>query len=247
MNPFVIYNWKTYIDSPDDAVALAGALDGSDKVTIVICPSALHFSVVAGVVVDKKISFGAQDISESADHPQTGSLSGEQIVQSGASYVIVGHAETRAAGVTNSVVAGKMVHAFSAGLIPIVCLSEQEKIDSEEHPGEEVVAQLKDILTTTKNVVPNTEEGAPSFVVAYEPTAYIGADSALAPDKIKDITSLLRDVLENFTMPNIPVIYGGSVAVENVEGIFQHSGTDGFLVGRAGCDSKTANTITSSL
>ena len=246
MKPFVIYNWKTYVSSVSDAVTLAGSLRGSDEVTSVVCPSALYLLVVADALDDERITLGVQDVSASAEHPQTGNLSGAQVKDVGALYVLVGHAETRAAGVTNGAVADKAEHALSSGLIPVVCLSEQKDKEGESD-GEEVSEQLQEILSRIKYRLTGEENRAgPPCIVAYEPTAHIGADSALAPEKIKAVTSRLRGILQLGDVSGVPVIYGGSVAVENVKSILQDSGTDGFLIGRAGVQSETANTILSS-
>ena len=245
MKPVLVYNWKTYITSKNDAATLAGALEGSDDVTVVACPSALHMTAVAEVL-DANVLLGAQDIAVSSDHPQTGSLSGAQLRDVGASYALVGHAETRATGVTNGAVGYKVVHALASGLTPIVCLSEQ-KDDADQNPGIEVSEQLKEIIDISGDSFTQQKNMMYSFIVAYEPTAYIGAEDTLAPEKIKYILDLLRAVLQQHTLQNTPVIYGGAVNVENVREILRVSGANGFLIGRAGTNTDTANTILRSL
>ena len=241
MNAVLVYNWKTYISSADDATALVNALEESSSVEVIVCPSSLHILSVASAMKKKTTSLGAQDISMLADKPQTGNLSGVQLVASGVSHVIVGHAETRASGVTNMMVAAKMLHALSAGLVAVVCLSEQG--DDAESNGEEVVRQLEDIFRVS--------EGGAVFdsriIIAYEPTAHIGAKDALAPEKIKRVVDLLRDTLSRYHLAETPVLYGGSVNAENAEGILESAGADGFLLGRASVHADTANVILRSL
>ena len=38
MKSVLIYNWKTYITSDDEALALANTLDDSDSTEVVVCP-----------------------------------------------------------------------------------------------------------------------------------------------------------------------------------------------------------------
>ena len=246
MKPFLVCNWKTYVVSTDDSVVLTNALEGSDDVTVVVCPSALHTASVCRAIGDKNILLGAQDISVSVNQPQTGNLSGVQLRDAGISYTLVGHAETRAVGITNRMVADKTVHTLVSGLIPIICLSEQ-KNNGNRKAGEEVSEQLEDIVGATGDMLMQKKGASYSAVVAYEPTAYIGAEDTLAPEMIKHILNLLRGVLQKYNLRNIPVIYGGSVNLGNVEGVVRIAGADGFLLGRAGVHADTTNMILHSL
>ena len=247
MKPVLIYNWKTYIVTINDAVALAGALGGSDNVEVVVCPSALHTLAVAETIHKKNISLGAQDISISADNPRTGNISGAQAEAAGMSHAIVGHAETRAAGVTNTMVADKTYHALMSGLIPIVCLSEQSDDESDNGEGEEVSQQLEEIVRRNEEILQKKSGNKQRIIIAYEPTAHIGAQDALAPKKIKHTTKLLRAVLIKYAIQNTPILYGGSVNTENAEGIMETAEANGFLLGRASTNAETANTILHSL
>ena len=241
MKPFLVYNWKTYITTASDAVTLADALEDSDRVEVVVCPSALHTQDVAKAIHGKNIALGAQDISISPDNPRTGNISGAQAAAAGMSHTIVGHAETRAAGVTNPMVADKTQHALLSGLTPILCLSEQEGDGNSS--GEEVAQQLEEVLRLNKENLQKKPNNAPRIIVAYEPTAHIGAQDALAPEKIKHTTGLLRTVLSKNSIPDTPILYGGSVNMENAEGIIETAGANGFLLGRASTNAETANTI----
>ena len=246
MKSLLVYNWKTYVASVNDSVALADALANTDNATVIVCPSALHIPFVAETIADKKMALGAQDIAVSADKPQTGNLSGVQLLDLGISYTLVGHAETRAAGVTNNMVADKTVHALTSGLTPIVCLSESND-DGDQNSGEEVSEQLEHIVGAIGGLSVQENEGGHSFIIAYEPTAYIGAEDALAPEKIKYILGLLRGVLRKHTSRDVPVIYGGSVTIKNAAEILRTADADGFLLGRASVTADTANTILHSL
>ena len=228
MQHTLVYNWKTYVPSEDHAQKLVGALEPS-AATIIICPSAVHIPSVRESIQQKGMHLGAQDINVSRETPQTGALSGEQIHNAGARFVIIGHAETRANGVENTAVVRKVEHAIHYNLTPIICLSEQKK--NKEHPGDEVVAQLEEII----------ESGVPlkNVMLAYEPTAYIGAEKPLDTPTIQGIVGRLRDTIPHTT----PIMYGGSVTKENAETIIRDGGVDGFLLGRASVNAEQANSI----
>ena len=245
MKPVLVYNWKTYITTTDDAVALIEAFESADTVEAVVCPSALHTLAIAESARKKNIALGAQDISVSADTPQTGNLSGAQLTAVGISHSIVGHKETRTTGVTNAMVAEKILHAITAEIVPIICLSEQN--DDAQDDSEEIVEQLEEIVQSIASTLQKESDPQPRLIIAYEPAAYIGANDALAPEKIKHIVDLLREVVQRHGLHDVPIIYGGAVNSENAEGIIDIAGVDGFLLGRASTNAETANTILRSL
>ena len=76
-------------------------------------------------------------------------------------------------------------------------------------------------------------------MLAYEPTAYIGAEKPLDTPTIQNIVGRLRDTIPHTT----PIMYGGSVTKENAETIIRDGGVDGFLLGRASVNAEQANSI----
>lgn len=240
MKHVLIYNWKTYITSTDDAIALAGALEDSDSVEVVVCPSTLHTTAVAKAIQKKNIALGIQDISTTADNPRTGNISGAQASNAGITYAIVGHAETRASGVTNTMVADKVHHAFLSNLTPILCLSEQN--ESEHESDKEIAQQLEEVLQQNNEHL-QKPDNKQRIIIAYEPTQHIGAQDALAPEKVKHAIDMIRKIVQQYTVQNTPVIYGGAVNTENAEGIIEIAGSNGFLLGRASTNASIANTI----
>ena len=230
MRSLIVYNWKTYITSEEGAVALASSLR-THRAGAVVCPSAVHIPAVRDALSDESVYIGAQDISVSADMPETGSQSGEQLRALGVRYVIVGHAETRRNGVTNAAVARKAAHALQSDIVPVICVSEGG--DDEERTGDAVVGQMEEIVRE----IPESS----AAVVAYEPTRHIGADRALETETIRAVVTRLREVLAPRT--DIPVLYGGAADPSNAEDIVRNGGVDGFLLGRAGVDAQSADAV----
>ena len=232
MNPYLICNWKTYLISEREAVSLAEKLAEPSGVTAAVCPSSLHLGAVSGILEKKNIAAGAQDIGVSAEAPQTGRLSGGQIRAAGGRYVLVGHAETRRNGVTNAMVAEKAHHAHSAHLVPVICLSGSGGGMSEE---DEAAAQLEELLTESFDAVKHG-------ILAYEPSDRIGAEEALPAKHIRRIALRLREAAGDHGAA-VPVLYGGSVNADTASDCVVRGGVDGLLLGRAGTDAESVNTI----
>ena len=115
-------------------------------------------------------------------------------------------------------VAEKIHHALLSNLVPIVCLSEQD--DNEHRENNEVVQQLEEILEQNKEDLQKLNNKQ-HIIIAYEPTQHIGAQDALAPEKVKRIVEMIREVIQKHKLQNTPIIYGGAVNTENAEGIIE--------------------------
>lgn len=186
MRPLLVFNWKTYIATKADAVLLATDLKGMLDERCIVCPSSIHLHSVAAVLRDTGVAVGAQDI---AVHPdvQTGSASGGQLRDAGASHCIVGHAETRRYGVSDRDVAEKVANAHRSSIIPIVCVTNADQL---------------------RAVAPALEDSA---IVAFEPEQYIGAQEAMPVDEIMGTGEELRSIHD------ATLLYGGSVDGNNVK------------------------------
>ena len=232
MQPFLVYNWKTYISSRDVASSLLRSLSPSSSVTQIICPSAVHLSFISSQLRSKLLHLGAQDIATSSESPHTGRSSGDQLVAIGVEYVLIGHAETRATGVTNASVLKKIHHALSSSLIPIICLSSPGS--DHEHSMTATIAHLEEICRSLSNTSP--------FLLAYEPTAHIGADHALSPHAVSRSFQQIRSTLTSFSL-SAPLLYGGAVTPSNASELFREGTADGFLLGRASVDAEAVRQI----
>ena len=231
MKPILICNWKTYIQSEQAAKELIEAIEPSEKADIVVCPSTVHIAAVEDSAKEKGIYLGAQDISISPEKPQTGRVTGAQLKDLQATHALVGHAETRANGVTNTMVAKKAQHALMANITPIICLSEQEK---GKKAGEEVLKQLEEIISELQKE--GCKEKIHRSIIAYEPTEYIGADAALSPNAVRDIVKGLRNTLAKKGYEEMRIIYGGAADETTTGTLLREGKVNGFLLGRAGSD-----------
>lgn len=228
MQPLIYCNWKTYILSENDAVALATILKQINDVTIAVFPSALHISSVGRLLADSSVILGAQDISRNSSKPHTGRVSGEQLTAIGVTHALVGHIETRNNGVTDAMVVEKVRHAHETGITPVLCVNDSD--------GHDVVKQVTDALHGTS---------APS-VIAYEPADRVGADAALDPATIHTVSDAIRGALSD-SAPDTPILYGGAVDEATARSIIEEGGVDGLLIGRASVHKESIKNICASI
>jgi triosephosphate isomerase len=177
------------------------------------------------------VSLGAQDLSIELGGSFTGSVSGAMLKNCGAKYVIVGHSERRREGDTDGIVGKKAFTAISTGLIPIICIGEE----SRDPEG----LFLKHVADSVRNIFANIPENLLSkIIIAYEPVWAVGKsyDTVLSTVQIHEmiifIQKTLAEMFEKKNVMSIPIIYGGSVDLENAKTILGDGEVRGLLIGR---------------
>ena len=139
--------------------------------------------------------------------------------RAGASYVILGHSERRAAGESNKLVKAKAQAAKQAGLVPIICVGETE---SQREKGD----AIKVVLAQLKGSVPKLKD----YVVAYEPVWAIGTGKVPSVGDINEV----HDAIRGHVGESIRILYGGSVKPANAKAILALKNVNGALIGGAG-------------
>lgn len=199
--------------------AAAGDRLGCD---ILVCPPATLLSEIGGILAGSGIELGGQDCHAAPKGAYTGDISAEMLADLGCSYVILGHSERRHGhGETDAVVRGKIVAAWRAGLVAILCVGETQR---QRQAGEAVEA-------VSSQLVGSMPEGAnaASLVVAYEPVWAIGTGLTATTDDIAAMHAEIRSRLPSGTR----ILYGGSVNPKNAGAILGLPEVDGALVGGA--------------
>lgn len=236
----IVANWKAYVDDAARAKKLftkSKELLRTVRCTIVLAPPAPFLGTLA-TNNRSKIKFAAQDFSLSEGGAQTGETTAAAYKAAGAAYAIVGHSERRAMGDTADVVAEKLASAIKHGLIPILCLGENERDDKGRY-----LNFIREELTSALTALAPRERS--KVIIAYEPLWAIGkiATSAIIPNDLAEMTLYIRKVLAELipgkSSTRSLVLYGGSVEPENVHPLASGSGIDGFLVGHASTDPET--------
>ena len=234
--PLVVGNWKNYVSSLKEGKKLVKDIEKKLprdlKAEVVLCPPFTLLGELSRDYRGSRISFGAQNVFyETGAH--TGEVSAELIKDTKAKYVIVGHAERRAQGETDDIVAKKVGAALDTKLTPVVAVGESER-DKDGHYLKELE---ESVLASLSLVGP---EALKKIVIAYEPVWAIGAPLPPNGRTIRETIIFIRKVLATRYPRNdvlkVRIIYGGAVGEETVDELVAESGANGFLPGRASVD-----------
>lgn len=256
--PLIAGNWKNNIDHLH-AIALVQKLAWTlrdadhdfDDVEVAVFPPFTDLRSVQSLVAADRlpITYGAQDLSVHDNGAYTGEISGAFIAKLDARYALVGHSERRQYHhETDEVVAQKTIAARRNGLVPVICVGETADDLEAQGPAAVPVAQLSAVLETIAADLDGVEPDAAPLVVAYEPVWAIGSGQAASPEQAQQVIAHLRAAVADSLTPtlgeaqaqawaaSVRVLYGGSVAVDNVAGFLAQPDIDGALVGGASLD-----------
>ena len=225
-------NWKMNGVTADlaQAQALSAALSAEPAAArVALCPPATLIERMSRVLADGSVELGGQDCHANASGAFTGSVSAAMLKDAGASLVIVGHSERRAAfGETDADVAAKAQAAVAEGLEPIICVG--ETLDQRQ-AGDAVAVVTRQVLGS----VPASLAGT-TFAVAYEPVWAIGTGLTPTLEQIGEIHAAVRAALVEKLGEagrGVPILYGGSVKPSNAAEILAVAEVGGALVGGA--------------
>ena len=121
-------NWKMNM-LPSQVHAFADELrdampERTNGCSVVLCVPATHLGALSREK-QRRISVGAQNISQFVSGAHTGEVSVDMIADLGAKYCIVGHSERRADnGDTDELVHDKIRLLLDRGITPILCVGE---------------------------------------------------------------------------------------------------------------------------
>ncbi|MDR1151831.1 MAG: SDR family oxidoreductase [Bifidobacteriaceae bacterium] len=200
-------------------VGLAGAA-AYRGVEMAILPSFPLLEVAADLLEGSGIALGAQCVAASADGAQTGEVTAALLAEIGCRYVEVGHAERRRHhGETPAIVRAKIAQALGQGLIPILCVGEDEPGPA-ERAARHVVASVLDALAGVDDA---------AVVVAYEPVWAIGADRGAPAAHIIEVADAVRSALASRPNP-YRILYGGAAGPGTAAAL--GDAVDGLFLGR---------------
>jgi len=167
----------------------------------------------------RNVLIGVQNAYPAQNGAFTGEITLEQLEEFGIKTILIGHSERRhVLGETQEQVAAKFRYFAEQGFAIIYCVG--EPLDVREEGNEALIdyidAQFKGI-----------DLHYPDLIVAYEPVWAIGTGHTPSLHDIELIHGALR------TKTSAPLLYGGSVKVENAGDIMALDNVDGVLVGSA--------------
>jgi len=162
---------------------------------------------------------GAQNFYPTHHGSYTGEIGFEQLEEFGIASVLIGHSERRhILGESQAFVAQKYAYASAKNVEIIYCIGEPKEV--REQGIEAVMAYLWEQCE-------GIDTQYAKLVLAYEPVWAIGTGLSASLDDIEEVLTHLRAKV------SAPLLYGGSVKVDNLESILHVKACDGVLVGTA--------------
>lgn len=246
----LVGNWKNHPGSLREVLILLNGLSKRaklfKKISTFIAPP-LPFMETVSKKAKKLGQLASQDIFFAPDGTYTGVVTPDILKSFGIKLSIIGHSERRTLGETNQVVAQKVKTALRAGIVPLICIGE-ENHDAEGSYFEILNEQIRASLEGVRR-----KDDAQRLVIAYEPIWAIGkrAKDAMEPHELSQMVIFIKKVLTEIfgreSADKIPVLYGGSVDANNAEALLKDTGIRGFLVGRASLEAKSFASIAEAL
>ena len=226
----VIGNWKMHGNlAANEALlqALCAQAGRCAQADVAVCVPFPYLAQVGHLLQGSPVSWGAQDISIHTQGAYTGEVSGAMLTDFSCRWVLVGHSERRAYhGETSEQVAAKASAALASGITPVVCVGETLQ-QQEAGQTENVIAeQLQPVLALGA-------EQLAGVVIAYEPVWAIGTGKTASPEQAQAVHAFIRSLLQKAGVPQVRVLYGGSVKAANAASLFAMPDIDGALVGGA--------------
>lgn len=227
-------NWKMNM-TPTQTTELINTLKplvASDDVDVVFCVPAIDIPAAVEAAKGSNIKIGAENMYFEEKGAFTGEISPDMIVDSGATYVIIGHSERREYfAETDETVNKKVLKAFEHGLIPIICCGESLKQREQGITIDWIRQQIKIAFIDV------TADQAKKAVIAYEPIWAIGTGKTATSDQAEEvccaIRACIRELYDADVAEAITIQYGGSVNAGNAAELFAKPDIDGGLVGGA--------------
>lgn len=213
-----------------------------DSRTVILIPPAVSISAVADALGGRRdILLGAQNIHWEKDGAFTGEMSANMAKEAGASFALIGHSERRHVfGETDAEVAKKVNAALRVGLTPIICVGETLE--------ERKTGRVEDVITRQLRAAIEgfTADQVFAFLVAYEPVWAIGTGVTATPQDASQAHAVLRQLLVGqlgSEADMVPILYGGSVKVDNANQLLGAEHVGGLLIGGASLDPEGFATI----
>ena len=168
------------------------------------------------------LNIGVQNAYNALKGSYTGEVGSLQLDEFDIKTILIGHSERREFfNEEQDLIVDKFKYYANLGYKIIYCIGEplEVKEDGYEEILDYLFTQLEGIDILYDNLV-----------IAYEPVWAIETGAIASIEDIQNIHNSLKEKIEK------PILYGGSVNVNNIENILSINSVDGVLVGSASLD-----------
>jgi triosephosphate isomerase (TIM) len=167
----------------------------------------------------RNVLIGVQNGYPAKNGAYTGEIALEQLEEFGIKTILIGHSERRhLIGETQEQIAAKFRFFAEQGFAIVYCIG--EPLEVREEGNEELMAYIEQQFE-------GIDLNYPDLILAYEPVWAIGTGLTPSNHDIELVHGALR------AKTKAPLLYGGSVKVENAGEIMALDNVDGILVGSA--------------
>ncbi len=236
--PLLAANWKMNKTLAETADFMAAFLDrlpdnGTD---VIVCPPFTALAAAAEACAESRVEIAAQNLHQEPSGAFTGEISAPMLIELGVKAVVLGHSERRQFfGETDEALARKVPAALEAGLLPILCVGENEAQRDADETADVLTSQIDADLSE----VP--EGKLAKVVIAYEPIWAIGTGKTATPEMAQEACALIRVRLSGRSTDmaeRVRILYGGSVKPGNAAELMAQADVDGALVGGAALEAE---------
>ena len=205
---------------------------------VFIAPPFTAIDAASRAAKGSDLVIGAQNMSSAEEGAFTGEISAKMLKDAGAQFSLIGHSERRQLfGEDDAAIHDKLRRALLDGIMPILCVGETDEERKAGLSEKRIISQLEAALKGL-----NAEE-INRLMIAYEPTWAIGTNMAATPEFAEEVHGLICAYLEKSwgkeVGSHIPLLYGGSVKLSNIQLLIEKSNIDGVLIGGASLDAET--------
>ncbi len=206
----------------------------TDSIQRFVIPPFPYIQTVADLLGQTDVKIGAQNMHWEEQGAWTGEVSAPMVIDCGASMVELGHSERRNFfNESDETVSLKVQSATKHGLLALVCIGDTKE---EYDAGQTKTALERQVRGALSKVQPECRE---NIMFAYEPVWSIGDGGVPAdPDFANTQHEHIKEVTVSEVGEPLPVLYGGSVNLQNCCQLSSQSNIDGLFIGRAAWDAK---------
>jgi triosephosphate isomerase len=165
---------------------------------------------------------GSQNIYPTFNGSFTGDIGLEQLNEFNIRKILIGHSERREVFKESQELIDKKFNFCKENDFDIYyCIGENIEIRKKG---------LKDTINFLKSQLKNIDLNYQKLIIAYEPVWAIGTGVSATIKEIEETHNALREFIK------APILYGGSVKLENIKEIVNLENVDGALIGTASWD-----------